>query len=47
MIKALLRHRDGLSSGRSWLRSVVKNMQLGLIEAGHPMTADGQFGEIR
>ena len=28
MIKALLRHKDGLSSGRSWLGSVVKNVQL-------------------
>ena len=44
MIKALLRHKDGLSSGRIWLRSVVKSVQLGLIKAGHPMTADGQFG---
>ena len=44
MIKVLLREKDGLSSGRVWLRSVVKNVQLGLIQAGHPMTADGKFG---
>ena len=44
MIKALLRQKDGLSSGRVWLGSVVKNVQLGLIQAGHPMKTDGQFG---
>ncbi len=44
MIKALLRQNDGLASGRIWLGSVVKNVQLGLIQAGHPMTADGKCG---
>jgi len=44
MIKALLRQNDGLASGRIWLGSVVKNVQLGLVQAGHPMTADGKFG---
>ena len=44
MIKALLRQNDGLSRGRIWLGSVVKNAQLGLVQAGHPMTADGKFG---
>ena len=44
MIKALLQKNDGLLSGRVWLRSVVKKMQLGLIDAGQAMTADGQFG---
>jgi len=44
MIKVQLRQNDGLSSGRIWLGSVVKNVQLGLVQAGHPMTADGKFG---
>ncbi|MGB5879962.1 MAG: pesticin C-terminus-like muramidase [Thermoanaerobaculia bacterium] len=44
MIKALLRLGDGLSSGRPWLRSVVKKIQLGLIQAGFPLEADGMFG---
>ena len=44
MIKALLRQNDGLASGRIWLGSVVKNVQLGLVQAGHPMTVDGKFG---
>jgi len=44
MIQALLRQNDGLASGRIWLGSIVKNVQLGLIQAGHPMTADGKFG---
>ena len=44
MIKALLRQNDELPSGRIWLGSVVKNVQLGLIQAGHAMPADGKFG---
>jgi GH24 family phage-related lysozyme (muramidase) len=46
MIKAVLRHNDGLSSGRPWLRSVVKKIQLGLTEAGFPLEADGRFGRM-
>ncbi len=44
MIKALLRQNDGLAGDRIWLGIVVKNVQLGLIQAGHPMSADGKFG---
>ena len=44
MIKALLRQNDRLARGRIWLGSVVKNVQRGLVQAGHPMTADGKFG---
>ena len=44
MIKALLHFKDGLPSGRIWLRSVVKNVQRGLMDAGRPMEADGKFG---
>ncbi len=44
MIKAKLQRGDGIRRDRLWLRSVVRNAQCGLIEAGHPMTADGKFG---
>jgi putative peptidoglycan binding protein len=44
MIRATLRIRDGLSSGRVWLRSVVKNVQQALVEAGDATDADGKFG---
>lgn len=44
MIFALLRRGDGLASGRSWLDSVVKNLQLALVQAGHAISTDGQFG---
>ena len=44
MIKAELRRGDGLPSGRIWLRSVVKNMQSGLLDAGYALEADGKFG---
>lgn len=44
MIFARLRRGDGLPFGRSWLDSVVKNLQLGLIHAGHPVSTDGKFG---
>jgi len=44
MIKALLRKGDGLSSGRPWLRSVVRNAQLALVDAGHLSDSDGRFG---
>ena len=44
MIKAELRRGDGLNSGRIWLESVVRNAQLGLVDAGFLSTADGKFG---
>lgn len=44
MIITLLRRGDGLASGRFWLSSVVKNLQLGLASAGQPVSADGKFG---
>ena len=44
MIRAELRRGDGLSSGRIWLRSVVKNAQTGLAHAGLALKADGKFG---
>ena len=44
MIKARLVKGDGMGTGRPWLRSVVRNAQRGLVEAGHPVTADGKFG---
>jgi hypothetical protein len=44
MIKAELRRGDGLSSGRIWLRSVVKSMQRGLAAGGHALEIDGKFG---
>jgi hypothetical protein len=44
MIFALLRRGDGLSSGRPWLGSVVKNLQLALAQAGHSVSTDGKFG---
>jgi GH24 family phage-related lysozyme (muramidase) len=44
MVHAALRKNDGLSSGRVWLRSIVKQMQSALNQAGHRMEADGKFG---
>jgi len=44
MIKAVLQFRDGLPSGRIFLRSVVKNAQRGLVEGGHELTTDGKYG---
>lgn len=44
MIFALLRRGDGLPSGRAWLGSVVRNLQLGLAQAGHSVSTDGKFG---
>lgn len=44
MIRALLRKGDGLSGGRPWLKSVVKNAQLALVDAGHLSDSDGKFG---
>ena len=43
MITSRLRKGDGMRQ-RAWLRSVVRSAQLGLIEVGQPMTADGRFG---
>lgn len=43
MIRSRLRKGDGMGQ-RAWLRSVVRNVQLGLIAAGRTMTADGRFG---
>ncbi len=44
MLYAAVRKNDGLGSGRTWLRSVVRTLQHGLNEAGHPQKVDGQFG---
>ena len=44
MLYIALRKKDGLSSGRPWLRSPVRTLQLGLTETGHPQKADGGFG---
>ena len=44
MLYAALQRNDGLSRGRPWLRSLVRTLQLGLAEAGHPQEADGRFG---
>ncbi|MEX2302989.1 MAG: pesticin C-terminus-like muramidase [Bryobacterales bacterium] len=51
MVRAAIRRGDGLPNGRVWLRSVVRNAQLALIDSGHlkatsgiSKTADGQFG---
>jgi hypothetical protein len=44
MIFALLHRGDGLAGGRSWLDSVVRNLQLALVHAGHAISTDGQFG---
>lgn len=43
MIIAQLQRGDGLGQ-KVWLRSVVRNAQLGLVEAGHAMEADGKYG---
>ena len=51
MIRAVVRRGDGLPSGRVWLRSVVRNAQLALIDSGYlavtsdiSKAADGRFG---
>jgi hypothetical protein len=44
MIFALLRRGDGLSTGRPWLGSVVRNLQLALVQAGQAVSTDGKFG---
>jgi hypothetical protein len=43
LIKAVVRFGDGIGR-RSWLRSVVKNVQQGLLNVGLPMGVDGRFG---
>jgi peptidoglycan hydrolase-like protein with peptidoglycan-binding domain len=52
MIRAAVRLGDGLLGGRKWLHSVVRKIQLALIDAGHLkasgdvfQTADGKFGQ--
>ncbi len=44
MLCIALRKNDGLPSGRTWLRSPVRTLQMGLNEAGHTQSPDGQFG---
>lgn len=43
MIKAVVRFGDG-TGRRSWLKSVVKNVQQGLVNAGLQLGVDGRFG---
>lgn len=43
MIRAELRIGDGIGQ-RAWLRSVVRNVQKGLVNAGYSMGLDGRFG---
>ncbi len=44
MIRTEVKNRDGIGA-RVWLRSVVKTVQQGLVNAGHPMKVDGRFGK--
>lgn len=44
MITIELRKRDGYSSHRPWLRSLVRHMQVALAKAGHIVLDDGYFG---
>lgn len=44
MIKAQIQRGDGMASGRQWLESVVRSMQLALIDADLLSSADGKFG---
>ena len=44
MMGGLVGKGDGSPGGRHWLDSVVMHLQRGLIQAGHPMNADGWFG---
>ena len=44
MIKSILRFRDGIGQ-RSWLSSVVKNVQQALVNAGYSLEVDGRFGK--
>jgi GH24 family phage-related lysozyme (muramidase) len=43
MIRAILRRGDGIGE-RVWLQTVVRHVQEGLAQAGHPIGADGKFG---
>ena len=43
MIRTELRIGDGIGQ-RAWLRSVVRTVQQGLVNAGYPMEVDGRFG---
>lgn len=43
MIKSVLRIGDGIGE-RVWLRSVVKTIQNGMVNAGFPLEVDGRFG---
>jgi hypothetical protein len=45
VIRAQLRRGDGISSGRIWLGSVVKNVQTGLVQTGLTLKTDGKFGD--
>lgn len=44
MIQVTLRFRDGIGATRPWLRPLVEQVQRALVLAGHPLVADGQFG---
>ncbi|MDH4188362.1 MAG: pesticin C-terminus-like muramidase, partial [Nitrospira sp.] len=43
MIRVILRHGDGLGN-RAWLQTIVRHVQAGLSQAGHPIGLDGKFG---
>lgn len=43
MIRVILRCGDGFGE-RAWLQTVVRHVQEGLSQAGHPIDADGKFG---
>ena len=44
MVHAIVRLRDGFPTSREWLRSVVSNIQGGLIESDLDVQYDGRFG---
>ena len=44
MVHSIVGLRDGFSTGRAWLRSVVRNTQSGLVESGLDIDEDGRFG---
>ena len=44
MVHAIVRLHDGSSTGRAWLRSVVRSVQRGLVEWGLDVDVDGWFG---
>lgn len=43
MIRVILRRGDGLGE-RAWIQTVVRHVQEGLSQAGHPIGVDGIFG---